>query len=385
MFVVGGETQGGLVNSVYVLNTDVDRRTDIDGDGTTELVNMMVWTLAETSGDAPAPRKNHAAVLLFSKLYIFGGVGEDRRRLNDVHVLDTETLTWSRPELTGDSPDPRDSHTMTLFGPRILVFGGWDGKNYFSDISSLDPKTGVWQRLNVSGAVPAGRKGHSATLIAGNKLYVFGGSCADRRSNELFVLDTGAMHWTQPEVKGNTPLARAYHTATMLDGKLFVFGGLAKGNKPLVDFRSLDTGFYNWSLPSLNGREPDLTRARGGHTACFVGAKLFFFGGTNGTRLFNDLLAIDTESEVKKQKQRYQFMKETYPGIFDAMQAGKVAGKKKVYWQSGLPFIPEIPFSHTVYTEFPPEGQQNFTGKEAHFFMLTDWSKWRQETVLFFF
>ncbi len=74
----------------------------------------MVWSLAETTGEAPSPRKGHATALLFSKLFLFGGVGEDRRRLNDLYVLDTETLIWSKPEISGDAPDPRDGHSMTL-------------------------------------------------------------------------------------------------------------------------------------------------------------------------------------------------------------------------------------------------------------------------------
>jgi hypothetical protein len=76
----------------YVLDTDAERVEDHDGDGTLETVAAMRWALADTTGDPPRPRKGHAAALVFSKLYVFGGVAGDRGRLNDLHVLDTETL-----------------------------------------------------------------------------------------------------------------------------------------------------------------------------------------------------------------------------------------------------------------------------------------------------
>lgn len=378
MIVFGGEMASGFSNAVYVLNTDVERIVDVTGDGKAERVSTMVWSLAETTGEAPTPRRGHSATLLFSKLYIFGGVGEDRRRLNDLFVLDCETLAWSRPETSGDVPDPRDGHTMTLVGNKLMVFGGWNGRDYFSDVSSLDPKGGVWQRLNVSGIQPTGRKGHTTTLVNGTKLYVIGGHCLERRTNDLFILDTASLHWTQPEAKGNLPSPRSNHTALILDNKIFVFGGFTKGSRPLIDFRSLDTGFFNWSLPAVNGKEPDLTRARGAHAVCVVGPKVFFFGGQGERGLFGDIIVIDTESEVKKMKERYAFFKQHYPGVFEQMKAG-AATKKKVYWQSGLPFIPELPFSHVVYEEFGGNGA-TFSGKEKRFYLLTSWSKWKSET-----
>jgi hypothetical protein len=273
---------------------------------------------------------------------------------------------------------------QTLVGNRLILIGGCSGKTYYNDVYSYDLKSCTWQKLNMSGVPPTGRKGHTATLVAtgGNgqaQIYVFGGFAVDRRTSELHVMDCGNLHWTQPEVKGNVPDPRSYHTALMLDGRLFVFGGFTKGNKALVDFRTLDVGFFNWGLPAITGREPDLTMSRGGHSACVIGARVFFFGGTNGSRLNNDLLCIDMESEVRKMKRRYQFMKETYPLVFDQMASARQAGKKKVYWKSGLPFIPELPFSHTVYTEFPQEGS-SFTGKEAHFFLLADWNKFHMST-----
>lgn len=39
-------------------------------------------------------RTGHSATLFGSKIIMFGGEDSSRRLLNDIHVLDLETLTW---------------------------------------------------------------------------------------------------------------------------------------------------------------------------------------------------------------------------------------------------------------------------------------------------
>lgn len=36
-----------------------------------------------------------------------------------------DTLTWSKPVVTGVTPLPRSLHTSTLIGNKMYVFGGW--------------------------------------------------------------------------------------------------------------------------------------------------------------------------------------------------------------------------------------------------------------------
>ena len=40
-------------------------------------------------------RGGHSVTLVGSKLIVFGGEDRSRKLLNDVHVLDLETMTWS--------------------------------------------------------------------------------------------------------------------------------------------------------------------------------------------------------------------------------------------------------------------------------------------------
>jgi hypothetical protein len=44
--------------------------------------------------------------------------------LNDLHVLDPETLAWSTPEVSGVAPSPRDGLGFASTSGRLYVFGG---------------------------------------------------------------------------------------------------------------------------------------------------------------------------------------------------------------------------------------------------------------------
>lgn len=45
-------------------------------------------------------RGGHSVTLVGSKLIVFGGEDRSRKLLNDVHVLDLQTMTWSVIEAT---------------------------------------------------------------------------------------------------------------------------------------------------------------------------------------------------------------------------------------------------------------------------------------------
>ena len=58
-------------------------------------------------------------------------------------ILDSSM--WSKPIISGDVPEARAGHSMTLIGTKLYVFGG-NGDNgvYFNDVTSLDLGLVVW-------------------------------------------------------------------------------------------------------------------------------------------------------------------------------------------------------------------------------------------------
>lgn len=87
------------------------------------------WDIPITSGSSPPPRESHTGVAYCDKknnksfLVIYGGMSGCR--LGDLWFLETETRTWSKPQISGTTPLPRSLHTSTLIGHRMFVFGGW--------------------------------------------------------------------------------------------------------------------------------------------------------------------------------------------------------------------------------------------------------------------
>ena len=71
-----------------------------------------------------------------NRLLIFGG-HDGERMLNDLYILDTETLVWSRILVHGGlgapRPAPRAGHTASLVGSTVVVFGGGDGERLLND------------------------------------------------------------------------------------------------------------------------------------------------------------------------------------------------------------------------------------------------------------
>jgi hypothetical protein len=95
----------------------------------TEHLPAASWRLQEASGSAPAPRAWHSMTHAGSGwLVLFGGacgsIDEGMVVLNDLHVLDTHHLRWAPLEAEGIPPSPRCSHTATLVGGALYVFGG---------------------------------------------------------------------------------------------------------------------------------------------------------------------------------------------------------------------------------------------------------------------
>jgi len=115
-----------------------------------------------------------------------------------------------------------------------MMIGGWDSYNPEGKIQVLDLKESqngwVWE--DNPGEFPElkthhyKRLGHSATLIEG-KIFLFGGYWTDNvYKNDLQVLDTAEMtlkewHYYQ----GSKPEPRSDHGAASIDDRVFIFGG----------------------------------------------------------------------------------------------------------------------------------------------------------------
>ena len=185
-----------------------------------------------------------------------------RERLNDIHILDTATSTWTCPLVSGVLPHPRAGMTLTALRGRLFLFGGsGTSSKCFQDLQILDRKEMAWLDVNQSKVTSSGTRvspsnhhdddpdnkrsiGNCSNIE--NKMGSFAGSRADWRSRDNM---TGVIASPNPndedsvagiQIQGQGPGRRAGHTATAVHCRLFVFGGSC-GSDYLNDFFVLDT------------------------------------------------------------------------------------------------------------------------------------------------
>jgi len=211
---MGWSHPGTLDNSTYLLNT-----------------SNLTWqkpNSANSSGQ-PAPRFYHSGLVVNDTYAIFGGslATDFSKPVNDMHLLDLRSMSWSAPSTSGEAPSARFAPKMIL-GPdeQIFVFGGTattstpDAKP--GTLYSFKMDTGVWSNVQVAGTPPLERNFHTFDLI-GKWGFVFSGTTCNGIS-DLYILDVPNMRWARPLYEGQVNV-RA-HASSVLHDKLIVFGGV---------------------------------------------------------------------------------------------------------------------------------------------------------------
>ena len=141
-----------------------------------------------TKGRPPCPRAGSASCVQGLKVFIFGGRCR-QRRLNDLHCLDLETLTWSQLE-AGTQPDPwapasslcpapRSLHTMVTGSQRLIVYGGLGqlcaplNDCWVLEVSDDDDHT--WRELELDYDHGEVRCWHTASVTRDQEMVIMSG------------------------------------------------------------------------------------------------------------------------------------------------------------------------------------------------------------------
>ena len=87
-----------------------------------------LFEIPPTNGKPPCPRTS--ASMDFSSecnmIFIHGGKNDllDGMHLNDIVMLDLETLDWIHPAINNFNPTPRAEHFSNIIGNQLIIFGG---------------------------------------------------------------------------------------------------------------------------------------------------------------------------------------------------------------------------------------------------------------------
>ncbi|KAL7678827.1 putative kelch-type beta propeller [Plasmopara halstedii] len=276
VYVFGGTDRRRRQQDLYQLNLD-----------------SSMWSQVQTRGALPPRRSGALGVVHKSNMFIFGGYdGRDGNYFNDLYYFNFDEQRWNQmPSIVENRPEARTDHIMVLHSSSIYIFGGYNGSSRFNDLCGYDICEQRWSRMDAQGAVPSRRFGHSGVVHSDtNRLIVFGGWDGRDTLNDLFEYSFVTNIWNKMETRGICPPHRYRHTAVIFGDNMFVFGGVDKTHSRFNDLQRLDLSTNTWSEVCTTGSIPS---SRTFHRAVVVDSKMYLLGGYDGTDRLQDLYSID--------------------------------------------------------------------------------------------
>lgn len=247
------------------------------------------------TGPQPRPRHGHRAVAIKDLMIVFGGGNEGI--VHELHVFNTTTNQWFVPVTKGEVPPGCAAYGFVVDGTRLLVFGGMvEYGKYSNDLYELQASRWEWKRLKPlppkQGLPPCPRLGHSFTLLNG-KVYLFGGLANEsddpknnipRYLNDLYTLElypnSSMTVWDIPLTYGQSPPPRESHS-----GVSYTVKTSAKSSLIIYGGMSGSRLGDLWVLDvdSMSWSRPEVggppPLPRSLHTATVIGHHMYIYGG----------------------------------------------------------------------------------------------------------
>lgn len=278
MYVFGGNHNGRYLNDLQVLD-----------------LRSLTWSRVEVK-PAPDSVGSPSSVLVppcaghslipwgTGKLLSVAGHAKDPSEHIQVKVFDLETSAWSNLKTYGKRPVSRGGQSVTVVGSSLVIFGGQDAKrSLLNDLHILDLETMTWDEVDAVGVPPSPRSDHAAAVHAERYLLIFGGSSHATCFNDLHVLDLQSMEWSRPTQQGEIPSPRAGHTGVTVGENWFIVGG-GDNKSGVSETVVLNMSTLAWSVvTSVQGRVPLASEGLSLVVSSLGGEDfLLSFGGYNG-------------------------------------------------------------------------------------------------------
>lgn len=240
-------------------------------------INVCAW------GDSmPTARFSLSATVLNGVIYAAGGAKffNSGGRLTPIPVSAVEAYPlfngpWTKK--AGLTP-ARFALGLAGSGTKLFTLGGTkDGVNHFTSIDSISPGGIAWDTAGVLPVPVAG----SAVCAIGNKVYCIGGLAKvageDIVSDKIYEFDITS---GQCILKNYMQTNRAFHSVAVVDGKIYIIGGLGGSTSQYDCIPQRSMEIYN---PATNMIEPDapdsLATARYYFGATEANGRLYAIGG----------------------------------------------------------------------------------------------------------
>ncbi|KAB5556226.1 hypothetical protein DKX38_007135 [Salix brachista] len=277
MYIYGGNHNGRYLNDLHVLE-----------------LRSWAWSKVNfkaenepQEGQSPAkltPCAGHSLIPWENKLLSIAGHTKDPSETIQVKVFDLQSCTWSTLKTYGKAPVSRGGQSVTLVGTSLVFFGGQDAKrSLLNDLHILDLETMTWDEIDAIGVPPSPRSDHAAAVHAERYLLIFGGGSHATCFNDLHVLDLQTMEWTRPTPQGEIPTPRAGHAGVTVGESWFIVGG-GDNKTGASETVVLNMSTLCWSVvTSVQGRVPLASEGLSLVLSSYNGEDILVsFGGYNG-------------------------------------------------------------------------------------------------------
>ncbi len=222
-----------------------------------------------TRADMPTVRWELSTSVVDGKIYAIGGAGPVYQALRTVEEYDPATDTWTTKS---EMPTARQGLSTSVVNGKIYAIGGgaasstaYTSVKTFSTVEEYDPATDTW---TTKSEMPTARGFHSANVVDG-RIYVIGGSPKAPDSGSILtveVYEPATDTWTQ---KGDMPASRRAGFTDVVDGKIYGFGGYASRRRVDEYDPVTDTWTEKANLPTY----------RTGATTSVLDGKIYVIGG----------------------------------------------------------------------------------------------------------
>uniref|UniRef100_A0A8C2EG77 Zmp:0000000619 n=1 Tax=Cyprinus carpio TaxID=7962 RepID=A0A8C2EG77_CYPCA len=181
------------------------------------------------------PRCRHNSVVYDGKLYTIGGLGVDGN-LDNVERYDTITNQW---EMVAPLPKPVHSAAATVCGGKIYVFGGVNEAGRSAGVlQSYVPQTNAWSFIES----PMIDNKYAPAVTLNGYIFILGGAYA--RATTIYDPEKGNI-----KAGPNMNHSRQFCSAVVLDGKIYVTGGIVSSEGPaLGTMEAFDPCTNVWTL-----------------------------------------------------------------------------------------------------------------------------------------
>ncbi|XP_063426210.1 kelch domain-containing protein 1-like isoform X2 [Mytilus trossulus] len=231
MYVFGGHNSFGNSNELYTLDLktytwhllESDQSPSPRDKAVAWFYNKKFYCFSGFGPSTSGHMTDNGAYVEDSENTVFPRRGWN----NQLCVYDTVNKEWTNPKCKGDVPLPRAASSAARIGSDVYLFGGRHKTTRMNDLHCIDLETLTWSgELRTEGCLPCGRSWHTLTAIPNNRLFLYGGF--DQNNTPLsdgWILDTITLSWCHLDyLPSNQP--RLWHTSTLSTaGEIIIFGG----------------------------------------------------------------------------------------------------------------------------------------------------------------